>query len=90
MQRLRHKGAVHAPGFTPLVGQYNRPAPLYVCYTRGHVEFHHLSDVDNTGLQYYCVKADTVELAAKLIYYGGKAVKILRGSLPPEIPPIEP
>jgi hypothetical protein len=46
-----------------------------------------LSDVDNTGLQYYCVKADTVELAAKLIYYGAKAIKVLRTEIPPIVPP---
>lgn len=88
---LSYGGATDfAPGLSPLAGRYDRPGPLYVCYTRAHLEFHHLSDVDNSGLQFYCVKADTVELAAKLIYYGAKAAKYIRDSLPPEIPPIEP
>jgi len=35
------------------------------------------------------VLASEVELAAKLIYYGAKALKVLRTLTPPTIPPVE-
>jgi hypothetical protein len=75
-----------APGLTPLTGQYGRPGPLWVCYDRGSLELTHTTDHDDSDIFQFCVLAEQVELTAKLIYYGARALKVLRG-LPPPIAP---
>jgi len=61
---------------------------LYVCYDRGTLELTHTTDHDSSDIFQFCVLASEVELAAKLIYYGARALKVLRGLPPPEIPPV--
>jgi hypothetical protein len=60
-----------------------------VCYDRGSLELTHTSDTDRSDPFSFCVRADQVELGAKIIYYSAKLFKILKGSVPP-IPPEVP
>jgi hypothetical protein len=76
----------HAPGLTSLTGLYRRPAPLYVCYSRGDLHLTHVTDYDATDAFSFCVPASTVELGAKLAYYAAKLIQVAR-SLPAPPPP---
>ncbi len=55
-----------------------------MCYGRFVPEFSYVTDHDASNAVTYCVPAKEVELEAKLLYYGVKALQVIR-SLP--VPP---
>lgn len=60
---------------------------MWVCYDRNDTSIRFTHDRDGTSDTLYCVRAHDVELTAKLIYYGSRIFKILKGFEPPPIPP---
>lgn len=85
MHRLARRESCDAPGLTPLSGQYRRPDALWVCWQRANPLVTSLQDVDATGAEWYCTRADELELAAKLVYYGAKLLQVLK-TVPPPLP----
>ena len=63
---------------------YQRPGEAYACFTRGPVPvFSHMAPRDDSDSTHYCVKADSIGLAAKLTYYAAKAMRDLEKKVPP-------
>lgn len=78
--------AHHAPGLTPLTGQYLRPGKSWVCYSTLGPYLPYLSSHDRSsvGDSTVCVLTDQVLFDAKLAYYASRALSAL-AALPPPI-----
>lgn len=87
MHRVIRQPDGDSPGLTPLIGQYSRPDELWVCWDRNVPQLVSTASTNLTDATRYCVRGDTLELAAKLTYYAARALSVLRTATPPIIPP---
>jgi hypothetical protein len=73
-----------APGLTPLTGQYQRPDESWVCWDRGTLSFAYMTDRDKSDQFTKCVRTETAVDVARLTYYAGKIIQLLKGvPMPP-------
>lgn len=57
---------------------------MWVCYRKDVPQLSYVTDHDASDEFTYCVTGETVEVAARVIYYGVKAFKALKGApIPP-------
>lgn len=63
---------------------FHRPSGSWACWDRSTGVFGYLTDHDASSSTTQCVKLSTAINVAKLTYYGGKLIQLLR-SLPPPV-----
>lgn len=84
MHRRLDGDAGHAPGLTPLKGQYRRPSgDLFFCYDKGAPTFNYLTHGDKSDGDTVCVRVRDVADVAKLIWYSSKLLTDLSAGLVP-------